>query len=222
MWFIPRGGAGHAAARPVLSPRVYNPPVESSVKERLTGALIFVAAAIVIVPEMLSGPDPQPAAVTATQPADAGPPLRTYTITLDDSAQARGPAPSVPVAEVKPAVPMPPPEPPAVAPTATAETAPVVAATVAAPPATPKIADTAPAASGNWWLRVGIFGVRANAERLAGKLRTAGFAVEVDKQVLGGKDMFRVRAGPVRDRAEALALQGRLKASGNDSLLLPP
>ncbi len=99
-----------------------------------------------------------------------------------------------------------------------------VAAPVAAATATTTAAVPEPAASaaGDWWLRVGIFGVRDNAERLAKKLRAAGFSIEMDHQMVGGKDMYRVRAGPLHDRAEALALQASLKASGNDSLLLPP
>src|SRR5262249_44674082 len=118
------------------------------------------------------------------------------------------------------------PEPPAIH----QATAPPVAAAspVAAAPVAPAKMNPphphppTPPASGNLWLRVGLFSVRDNAERLESKLRAAGFAVGVDKQIVGGKDMYRVRAGPVHDRAEALDLQARLKASGQDSFLLPP
>jgi DedD protein len=188
--------------------------VEASVKERLTGALIFVAAVIVIVPEMFSGPEPQAVAVTTAQPAEAGPPLRTYSMTLNDSGEMHAAAPA----------PEAPPEAPAAAPPAVAaeplptEPAPAVAATVK-PQVPEPVTSTA---AGSWWLQVGIFASRANAERLAQKLRAAGFSVDLEQYTAGGKDMLRVRAGPVRDRAEALALQSRLAASGNASHLLPP
>jgi DedD protein len=221
-------GAGHAAARTALSGRVYNRIVEASVKERLTGALIFVAAVIVIVPEMFSGPAPEsPSAAAATAAtAEAGPPLRTFSMTLSDPGEpltaptAVAPPAPQPAQQVEAqTVPQP----------AEAEPLPVAAAplttatpvtTAATNPPAPKAA--ASAAGGNWWLRVGIFGVRGNAEGLAKRLRAAGFDVDLDKQVINGKDMYRVRAGPVRDRSEALALQARLKASGNESLLLAP
>jgi DedD protein len=210
------GGASHAAARPALSSQVYNQIVEASVKERLTGAVIFVAAVIVIVPEMFSGPGPQSTAVAPAQPAEAGPPLRTFSMTLNDS----GELPAAPVA-IAPSVQQV--EQPAVSLPAAAQPPPVAAEPVATATTDPPAPEAGtPATEDSWWLRVGIFGVRDNAERLAKRLRAEGIAVDLDKQVIGGKDMYRVRAGPVRDRAEALALQARLKASGADSLLLPP
>ncbi|MEO8316347.1 MAG: SPOR domain-containing protein [Pseudomonadota bacterium] len=192
--------------------------MEGSVKERLTGALIVVAALVIILSEMFSGPEaPSPGAAAVSLPADAGPPVRTYSMTLDDSGQPG--AVSAAVVDT-----------PAVEPAASR---PTPAATVAAD----HVAEPAPAAAtkttlasesasssagGNWWVRIGIFASRENAERLTKKLRADGFNVDMDKYPNGGKDMFRVRAGPARDRAEALALQARLAASGNNSLLLPP
>ena len=198
--------------------------MEASVKERLTGALIFVAATVIIVPEMFSGPEPASTAVVAAQPAETGPPMRTISMTLDDSADPRTTTAPVPVVEAPVEAPAPasasaPAPSPQPAAEARAEAAPVAAV------AAPRNVQPAVIAAGEgspWWLRVGIFGVRDNAERLARKLRTAGFAVDVDKQVIAGKDMYRVRAGPVRDRAEALALQARLKDAGDDSILLAP
>jgi DedD protein len=189
--------------------------VEASVKERLTGALIFVAAMVVIVPEMFSGPEPGSTATAPAQPAESGPPLRTFSMTLNDSAESRAAVPEVQTRQSSPAEEAPVSRPAAPVPAA----APPVAAATSKPAAPEPVSA---AGDSDWWLQVGIFGVRDNADRLAGKLQAEGFSVAVDKQVLGGKDMYRVRAGPVRDRAEASALQARLKASGNDSRLLPP
>ena len=189
--------------------------MEASVKERLTGAVIFVAAVIVIVPEMFSGPEPQAAGPAPAQSAEAGPPLRTFSMALNDSGETR----AAPVAVAPPAQKV----------ESSDTTQPAAAlASIAAEPvaaASPDLPDppaSSPASEDSWWLRVGIFSVRGNAERLATQLRASGFAIEMDKQVIGGKDMYRVRAGPLRDRAEALALQARLKAAGNETLLLPP
>jgi cell division septation protein DedD len=204
-----------------LSTRVYNQPVAGSVKERFTGALIFLAVVVVIVPEMFSGPQPRPAATAPGQPAESGLPLRTYSMTLNDSGETRAPAPTVPApAASSPAMPAAQvslAEPMHTEPM-TAEPVPVAAIAADLPPES--AATSTP--GGSWWLQVGIFSSRDNAERLARKLQASGFAVDMGRYQAGGKEMFRVRAGPVRDRAEALALQGRLAASGNNSYLLPP
>jgi DedD protein len=216
--------------------------VEGPVKERLTGALILVAALVVVVPEMLSGPDPKPAKGEAVpaQAADAGPPLRTYSLVLDSAADTRpaqqatltpqAPAAAEPVESGKPRTPD--------APAAVAvETAP--APVVEAPPpavvaAAPKPesppqpqskpqATAAPApAAGKWWTQLGSFSSRENAQKLGQQLRAAGFNVDVSKVRAGGKELFRVRAGPVADRADAVALQARLAAAGHKSTLVVP
>lgn len=55
-------------------------------KERLTGAIILVALLVLLVPELLTGPSPKAGA----NPAGAeSAPMRSYTIDLDDEANAR-------------------------------------------------------------------------------------------------------------------------------------
>jgi cell division septation protein DedD len=63
------------------------------VKERLTGAIIVVAALVLLVPELLTGPSwhqAQPAGTEGNQQ------LRSYTIDLQDDATRRPPPPSAP------------------------------------------------------------------------------------------------------------------------------
>ena len=56
--------------------------VERPVKERLVGAAVLMAAAVILIPEMLSGPDRNP----AEKSADAGEgAIKTYTIDLSQS-----------------------------------------------------------------------------------------------------------------------------------------
>ncbi|MFL6548350.1 MAG: SPOR domain-containing protein [Povalibacter sp.] len=60
--------------------RLYFAPVERHVKERLIGAAVLVAAAVILIPEMLSGPE-RTAQTAADAPAAPGS-LKTYTIDL--------------------------------------------------------------------------------------------------------------------------------------------
>jgi DedD protein len=201
--------------------------VEGPVKERLTGALILVAALVVVVPEMLSGPE-SAAVSEPTDPAAAaaaGPPLRTYSLELGsgdsvnavqqatlaprqpDAVAASAQPQLTPVAEpIRVAVPVPMP---------TLEQKPKEAAA-------PVVAPAASVKPGQWWTQLGSFASSDNAERLARQLRSAGFAVDVAKINAGGKELHRVRAGPVRDRTEALALQARLAAVGHKTSLVAP
>jgi DedD protein len=85
--------------------------VERRVQERLVGAAVLMAAAIILIPEMLSGPRRGERAVTAQPSSDA--PLKTYTIDLNRSPGAasstgvdeRAPPPEVnPSASSRPSV----------------------------------------------------------------------------------------------------------------------
>ena len=69
-----------------LASLLYFAAVERHVKERLVGAAVLIAAAIILIPEMLSGPD-RDARSEATGPSGAGgeTPLKTYTIDLTKS-----------------------------------------------------------------------------------------------------------------------------------------
>jgi DedD protein len=199
--------------------------VEGPVKERLTGALILVAALVIVVPEMLSGPDAKPAKSEAApaQPADAGPPLRTYSMVLDSAADTRpaqqatltpqSPTAAEPVDSGKPLTP----EKPLAA---VVENAPAAAVVEEPKPAAQPQSTAAPATAGKWWAQLGSFSDRDNAQKLARQLRTAGFTVDVSLISAAGKELYRVRAGPVRDRTEAAALQARLAASGHKSSLV--
>jgi DedD protein len=57
--------------------------VERRVKERLVGAAVLMAAAIILIPEMLSGPKREQRSAGAQMPNEA--PLKTYTIDLNRS-----------------------------------------------------------------------------------------------------------------------------------------
>jgi DedD protein len=72
--------------------------VDTRIKERLTGALILVAALVILVPEVFSGRrhDPPAREAPPAAPATEGPPLRTYT---SEMAASSPPAPQTAPAE---------------------------------------------------------------------------------------------------------------------------
>ena len=86
----------------------------------------------------------------------------------------------------------------------------------------PAAEEPLPASRARWWTQLGSFSSRDNAERLARDLRSKGFAIDVVRIRVGGKDLHRVRAGPVASRDAAVALQSRLAAAGHKSSLVPP
>jgi DedD protein len=61
--------------------------VERHVKERLIGAAVLVAAAVILIPEMLSGPDRSAPAAPDAAPASSGA-MKTYSIDLSRSPSA--------------------------------------------------------------------------------------------------------------------------------------
>ncbi len=212
-------------------------------KERLTGAIILVALIVLLVPELLTGPiGRKPARVAtisyslpATHPE---PPIRTYTLTLgklqptpqSDAGTAAQP-PSQPAREAAPeSSAQPHPSAPPAAPAR--ETARAVPAHGAAPrsgglqgaksPTHQAVQEAhSPASSGGWVVQLGSFASRQNADRLARSLRGKGFRTTVSPGRAGTRVLWRVRAGPTRDRAGALRLAARLKALGHRGELIP-
>jgi DedD protein len=225
--------------------------VERAVKERLVGAAVLMAAAIVLIPEMLSGPDREPSAPARTSAGEA--PIKTYTIDLN---QAPGAPPVATSAGAEDTL-APPPEEIAPAPDTTAvqappahqgmpESAPVptpttpndaVAATAKpttpAPPAaaaprerpadrSPPLATT-PAApkSGAWAVQLGSFSKQATAERLAKEWSGQGLQAFVMPVKSGSSTLYRVRIGPMQDRASAEAALRKVKPTLPGAAVVP-
>lgn len=211
-------------------------------KERLTGAIILVALIVLLVPELLTGPirstsAPAAASAAAIAPVThAQPPLRSYTLTLGGVPQVPGSpgttsaqtlAQSAPSAEeALPAVSMqgpPPASPQDDAPRALQQrTEPQSAGLQAAQsPAHYPQEERSPGSSAEWVVQLGSFASRQNAERLARSLAGRGFRVSVSPGRAGSRVLWRVRAGPARDRAGAQHLAARLRALGHHGELLP-
>jgi DedD protein len=83
----------------------------------------------------------------------------------------------------------------------------------------PAPAAAGPARAGAWAVQVAAMGSQADAMALRDKLRANGFDGFVDTVNAGGKQLWRVRAGPQTQRADAVNLRDQIKAklglSGN-------
>ena len=220
--------------------------MERIVKERLVGAAVLMAAAIILIPEMLSGPDRGSRAEPAAQSRNDAP-IKTYTIDLSHSPSAqptpavvenRAPPPEEPPAAQSPSPPSPSPS-PEPQPAASDQAKPEVpersvAATPPEPvrsepakpvvePPTPTPARTAarPLASnagaptsGGWAVQVGSFSKEETAERVAKQLRDQGQSAFVMPVKSGSATLYRVRIGPMKDRASAEAALRTVKSAG--------
>ncbi len=166
-------------------------------KQRLTGAVILVLIAVLLVPELLTGPDSPPAPDVAEPGISDASGMRSYEIDISDA-----PPPT--------AAPLPPPA-------RVAAPAPVVES---APPPPPPPAP-APATEGRLVVQVGSFSSRPAADKLASDLRKRNFPAAVSSVKASGRTMYRVRVGPVADRAAANELAGKLRAAGHAGTVVP-
>lgn len=180
--------------------------MQQRLKQRLVGAVVLVALAVIFVPMLLTGPveraatdvpieiPPRPliaAPSEATAPESEAPGVAAPATPSRPIEIASEPAP----AESAPA------EPPA-----QGSVAPVVA------PNEPAGKSTAPSELASWAVQVGSFGSEANAIGLRDKLRGKGFPAYVDAIDGKARTFYRVRIGPMIQRAEAEQLQSRLAA----------
>jgi cell division septation protein DedD len=70
-------------------------------------------------------------------------------------------------------------------------------------------------------VQVGSFGDAENARRLAQRVATFGFSVDVSEHRAGGRDMHRVRVGPEPSRQRAESVASSLAAHGFVAQVVP-
>lgn len=194
--------------------------MDTPLKHRLTGAIILVLLAVIVIPELLTGErNPQAAAASGAAAPGSAAPLRSYDIDLTDAAMAPAPQPAAaPQAAAAPplrsAAASQPPATGAKPPGASAA-APTPAPTPTAAAARAPTLRATTAASGEFFVQLGSFAARDSAERLAAEVRRKGFAVKVSATRSGQQTLHRVRVGPVGERPAANALAERLRAAGH-------
>ena len=214
--------------------------MDTALRNRLTGAVILVLLAVLLLPELLTGAGGTATRTPSTAGAtpEGGAPLQTLQIDL--SGTARGPAGSAPPPpevmdgqaeglDVDPAAPppvvrLPVPEAITIAPPAAAPPAAVPPAAVppaAAPPtAAPPTAVSVDPTATRFYVQVGTFATRERAVIAQKDLARRGFKVTINETTSGARRLHRVRVGPVADRAAAVALEARLRSLAPDRAIV--
>ena len=209
--------------------------MDTALRNRLTGAVILVLLAVLLLPELLTGAGGTATRTPSTAGAtpEGGAPLQTLQIDL--SGTARGPAGSAPPPpevmddqaeglDVDPAAPppvvrLPVPEAITTAPPAAAPPAAVPPAATPPTAAPPTAAPVDPTAT-RFYVQVGTFATRERAETAQKDLARRGFKVIINETTSGARRLHRVRVGPVADRAAAVALEARLRSLAPDRAIV--
>ncbi|MDD1976680.1 MULTISPECIES: SPOR domain-containing protein [Pseudomonas] len=197
--------------------------LDKVVKQRMVGALVLVALAVIFLPMLFSREDEMRQVRVEAPEAPAAPTMAPVQVepvavpepqalpeeapVIVDESTVPAQTPSTPIAPAPPAVPAP-------APTAAPE--PVVAAKPATPPSTVKptatVATAAKSAAGkidanglpiSWSVQLASLSNRAGADNLQKTLRSQGYNAYI--RSAGG--MNRVYVGPLIERAEAERLR---------------
>ena len=207
--------------------------MDLSLKQRLLGAAVLIALAVIFVPMLMSGSGPQKSASMETTtlaippapdrefqtrdlsvaPTPAAPAADDSRITAVDTANAPKPvdATPAPVTSASPAT-----AEPAPAPTianAKPEAAKPEPAPAPAKPAPVEATKPQPgtAANGRYFVHLGVYSASKNAADLVAALKKDGFAAYSENVDFQGKSAERVRVGPFADRAAAEAARLRIK-----------
>jgi DedD protein len=185
---------------------------EHTFKQRIVGAIVLVALAIIFIPMLLPG-HRNSGFIDADSTIPPRPDKLENIRVLEMESPVTPPPPQqavrTPVDEKTPALPEPPTESvPAEKPNPAPAT-PVVAPTKTVTP------QTAPKA---WAVQVGSFSQKANAMQLRDKLRGKGFKAFVEHIQLASGAAYRVRIGPYVKRSQAEktqeAVAGKMKLKG--------
>jgi DedD protein len=224
--------------------------MDSRAKQRLTGAVILVALFVLLVPELLTGPSAtdvpastptdegmrrytidlnstisaaQPSSSQSAQPTVALPPVSSTRAAPGESAAPAGEAQAQPeLAAAAPTKPAQSPSPSlSPSPSPSQLPAPAPATASPAPRSEAPRPTAAPAVRGSFVVQLGSFGSRDNADRLVRDMTAKGFAAFVAPITSGGRELYRVRVGPTRDRAAAEALAAQLRRVGQSGAIVP-
>ena len=202
--------------------------MEQTLKQRLVGAIILVSLAVIFIPIILEGPDDDWSPRSPNMPE---PPRMDYGA---DMALALPPveSESAELGEIEPEEPQEPEEPeepetsnePGEPVTATVETPPVAPPVEAVKPAAPAAQPSPPQAVAEkktvtlpdpppgWYIQVGSFSQRMNAEGLRDRLQAAGHKTRIQTINIGKAQVYRVLVGPADSRASAEEKSSRLAA----------
>ncbi|MGA8278764.1 MAG: SPOR domain-containing protein [Rhodanobacteraceae bacterium] len=194
--------------------------MDSSLKQRLLGAVVLIALAIIFVPMFLSGSKPRPESETLNLKIPPAPDseFQTRVLPVDDGGAAKAAHPA---------------QTPSTAPAAAADTrqtAPakrdeVTVVRAGAADETP-VTDKSPAgrasekpaqagpgqaADARYYVHLGVYAAPGNAKDLVAAIKRGGFPAFAESSTYDGKSAERVRVGPYDDRAAAEAARLRIR-----------
>lgn len=199
--------------------------MDSSLKQRLLGAAVLIALAVIFVPMFMSDSAPRKSAEMETTNLAIPPaPDREFQqrVLPVDPAPATGPEASPgPASDAQVPASTPESAPASVAtPAAPATTAPETAAATAPPVAvapTPAVAPKPPApaagaaADSRFFVHLGVYATLANANDLVATLKKGGYPAFTESTSYQGKPAARVRVGPYASRSAAEAARLRIR-----------
>lgn len=217
-------------------------------RRRLVGAIALALLAVVVLP-MVFDPEPRPvgnnvdiripgqdtpfeqmpATPQAAAPAAAAPtpekPVPAAAPTKPEPEPAAKPTSPEPVKPAAKPEPKPEPKPvakpvskPAAKPEPKPATAPVKPVTTTKPAEKPQPAAAKKPAEGGYYLQLGVFSSESNAKQMVAQAKKVGFK----SSILPVGSQFKVRVGPISDRAKALDYEAKLKAKGLAAVLVEP
>jgi DedD protein len=193
--------------------------MEQKLKQRLIGAIILVSLAVIFIPIILEGPDDEWSPRSNNIPE---PPRMDYGTDME---LALPPVETAETVEDEPMEPMEPmestePEKPVAAPAVEQQVdrrpaEPEKTALPPAQPATPPPAavektDSPLVPPPGWYVQVGSFSQKMNAEGLRDRLQAAGHKTRLQAINIGKAQVYRVLVGPADSRASAEQQSSRL------------
>jgi DedD protein len=187
--------------------------MDQMLKQRLIGAIVIIALAVIFIPMILEGPDDELSPRTQDMPP---PPTIDYQTEVELAVPEEASEPAESLADTTTeqevsAIPEPHVSQPEAVIMETEAPAKPVEPAVAKPasPAIPSRATTS-ITQGGWILQVGSFSQQANALSLRDRLKKSGYQASVKDVKAAGGTIHRVLVGPVSDRPSADKLRNKL------------
>jgi DedD protein len=216
--------------------------MDRQLKERLIGAAVLIAVAVIMVPEMFSGSGSHSTTQQeSASDSSASGQIKTYHIDLQHresvSATSEPPVQQPPmVADTHISVP------PAASSASSSESVRSVAeassASSSSRSSTSQSASqsasslrsasssssksAAPITDDGWAIQLGSFGAEATARQVIANAKTLGFSAHEEPVTVSGKKLYRVRVGPYPDRDAAQATLSKLKHAYPQASLVAP
>lgn len=202
--------------------------MDPALKQRLLGAIVLIALAIIFVPMLFSGSAPKTDSVTANLDIPPVPTreFETRVLTVDAVGKSAENLSAKPVQAPEPVATVDTRVPPRVeaipdTPPGSAKPEPEIipapaAAAEPTKPATDAQIEAGKGAVGRFFVHLGVYTAAGNAQDLIATLKKSGFAAFSESVDFKGKPALRVRVGPFADRAEAEAARFQIKRIRTD------